>query len=133
MKPRNKARLMIAAIVATIVLSIAGTFVATSQDSHHFNVHYRLWKLGMKEWDPDFGSWLLVDRGLNADLVGKTREEIEELIPDLHEDSRNQYQEMSANDISDDDASARYFWIGDSNLLARFDNSGFTMFWVVKG
>jgi hypothetical protein len=131
MKKKTKARLMITAIIATIILSILGPFVATSQDSHHFNVRYRLWKLGMEEWDPSFGRWLLVDRGLSADLSGKTRQEVEKLIPDLHDTPRNRNQEMGS-DFNEVDDSAQYLWIGDSNLLARFDDSKFTTFWVIK-
>ncbi len=131
MKKKTKVRLMMMAIMATIFLTILGTFVATSQDSHNFNVRYRLWKLGIEEWDPSFGRWLLVDRSLSASLSGKMRQEVEKLIPDLHDTPRNRHQKMGP-DINKGEDSEQYLWIGDSNLLVRFDDSRFASFWVIK-
>lgn len=127
MNRKRKTGLM---ITATLIAVPALLFTLHSEDSHHFNMKYRMWKLGWTDYDPKFVRFLNVDVDLRHSLVGEDLESVERLFPDLRSKKKaNEYQGYYAEGIEHRD----YYWIGDTAWTVQFENGRLVEFHLWKG
>lgn len=72
-------------ILAAIAFAPLLILILHSENSHHLNYKYLLWKNGWGEFNPDYLRFLNVDIDHRQSLIGKSLTEIEELFPSLHD------------------------------------------------
>ena len=118
-------------ISATIAGSILLVLLVAGQNSHNFNLKYRLWKIGFIEYDTDrFTRFLGADDNLRMSMRGKTVEETEEIFGDLKSISEsNDYQQEYTYGKSAED----FYWIGESRWGVQFKAGKLERFTLSKG
>ena len=128
---RKKAWLQIAALACSgVLVAMLLASALHSDDSHNFNLKYRLWKLGWAGYESGFVRFLNVDVTLRQGLIGEELESVKELFPDLRsKDRANGYQSYYSDQIEH----AEYYWIGDSGWTIEIKDSRVHKFHLWKG
>ena len=121
-----------------LLIAIAfSTFASSGLFAHLYNrddamsLRYILWKKGLHPRPDDiFLHALLTDQyGKNEIIRGKTKEEIKDLFPDIHEQSVNKYQKIYDKDLTGQD----YVWIGESAYIIEFKDGKAERLSIMKG
>ena len=126
--PRLNKNHVIPAIVIAIAL-VPVVSVILRDDSHHTNLSYRLWKLGLYDYKPEYLRFLNVDVDLRMNLVGEKLPEVKKLFPDLRSPEQvSGYQSHFTSEFGAEEC----YWIGDSNWLIEFEGGVVKEFRLMK-
>ena len=130
MNAKRKKSFVVITIVAAIAAGLLAVVSFHSDDSHNLNFKYRAWKMGLRDFDPDYMRFLTVDWEFRQHLIGKPLSEVEKLFPNLHgPDKANDNQFYYSEYINHAD----YRWIGDSAWTIELEKGRVKEFHIWKG
>lgn len=116
--------------VAFFTFAASGLFAHLYNRTDDLSLRYILWKKGFHPRPADIlPGAMLSDRNGNESVFGKTKEEIKEWFPDVHEKSINDYQRMYDKELAGRD----YLWIGESDVIVVFKDGQAERLRIMKG
>lgn len=116
-----------------VVLTAFGSSIAFDhfyRRNDDLSIRYVLWKHNLYPYRSEFVGGVVADRGFQAQLAGKRKDEILRVFPDAHEDAWHEFQKHYENT---DLVGREYLWLGDEMTVIFFENGLATHVGLMKG
>jgi hypothetical protein len=121
---------LIAIIIGVLAFSSSATFSYFYQRGDDLSIRYILWKHSLYPYRSEFVGGVIADRQFQNQLVGKTKDEMLRIFPDLHSEPVNEFQEFYART---DLVGREHLWFGDKLTVMYFENGRATYIGLMKG
>ncbi|HRH41156.1 MAG TPA: hypothetical protein PKY82_05885 [Pyrinomonadaceae bacterium] len=116
--------------IALFSFAFCGIFTHFYNRTDDLSLRYNLWKIGLYPYPSDhIANAIIADRNGEKLIRGKTKEQIKQIFPTAHEDSRNEYQKMYEKELVDNE----YLWLGDMGVVIILENGVGKEISIMKG
>ncbi|HMT09151.1 MAG TPA: hypothetical protein PKA82_14195 [Pyrinomonadaceae bacterium] len=120
----------IAIFIGILAFTSSATINYFYKRGDDLSIRYILWKHNLYPYRSEFVGGVIADRHFQDQLVGKTKDEILRIFPDLRAEPVNEFQEFYART---DLVGREHLWFGDKLTVMFFENGKATYIGLMKG